>query len=137
MPIREVRASGLEYLALATELLHRVRLADAQAGLWEAADLQWWWRTPRRSDSIAQLFWTDDAGPVAAVVLTEWSRAWGCDPIVVPGSSPPLSTLWARALEAIDALELPAVETLVRDDDVELLGLVADAGFVPTDSQSG
>ena len=36
-----VRASGLEYLALATELLQRARLADAAAGLWEAADLQW------------------------------------------------------------------------------------------------
>ena len=55
MPIQEVRASGREYLALATELLQRARLADAEAGLWEAADLQWWWRTPRLSDSIDQL----------------------------------------------------------------------------------
>ena len=31
MAIREVRASGLEYLALATELLQRARLADAEA----------------------------------------------------------------------------------------------------------
>ena len=45
--IREVRASGLDYLRLATRLLRRVRLADAEAGLWEAADLQWWWRTAR------------------------------------------------------------------------------------------
>src|SRR3989441_9217193 len=64
MAVHEVRASGLEYLALATELLQRARLADAEAGLWEAADLQWWWRTPRRSDSIDQLFWIDDEGPV-------------------------------------------------------------------------
>ena len=49
MAIHGVRASGLEYLALATELLQRVRLADAATGVWEAADLQWWWRTPRRS----------------------------------------------------------------------------------------
>ena len=52
MAIREVRASGLEYLVLATELLQRARLADAEAGGWEAADLQWWWRTPRRSDTV-------------------------------------------------------------------------------------
>jgi hypothetical protein len=44
MTVREVRASGLEYLALAMALLHRVRLTDPVAGLWEAADLQWWWR---------------------------------------------------------------------------------------------
>ena len=47
MAIREVPAFGLEYLAFATELLRRARLIDAEAGLWEAADLQWWWRTPR------------------------------------------------------------------------------------------
>jgi ribosomal protein S18 acetylase RimI-like enzyme len=138
MAIREVRASGLEYLALATHLLQRARLADAEAGLWEAADLQWWWRTPRRSDAVEQVFWIDDEGPVAGVVLTEWSRAWGCDPIVVPGASTiPLPTVWACALEAIDALRLEAVETLVRDDDLDLLGLLADAGFVADDDQSG
>jgi hypothetical protein len=74
-----------------------VRLADAQAGLWEAADLQWWWRTPRGSDVVDQLFWMDDEGPVAAAVLTEWSHGWGCDPIVVQGSSVQLSTV-ARTL---------------------------------------
>jgi GNAT superfamily N-acetyltransferase len=130
MAVREVRASGLEYLALATQLLQRARRTDP-AGLWEAADLQWWWRTPRRSDSIDQLFWIDDEGPVAGVVLTDWSRAWGCDPIVVPGAGVSLALVWARAVEAIDDLGLEAVEVLARDDDVELLELLAGAGFVP------
>jgi ribosomal protein S18 acetylase RimI-like enzyme len=138
MAIHEVRASGLEYLALATYLLQRARLADAEAGVWEAADLQWWWRTPRRSDGIDQVFWIDDQGPVAGVVLTEWGRAWGCDPILVPGvSTVPLATVWARAVEAIDALGLEAVETLARDDDFELLGLLAGTGFVADDGSSG
>jgi GNAT superfamily N-acetyltransferase len=137
MAVHEVRASGLEYLALATELLHRARLVDPDAGLWEAADLQWWWRTPRRSDAVDQLFWVDEMGPVAAFVLTEWNRAWGCDPIVVPGgSSVLLSTVWGRALETIEALGLDAVEVLARDDDVELVSLLRDAAFVP-DEQSG
>jgi GNAT superfamily N-acetyltransferase len=136
---REVRASGLEYLELVTQLLQRARLADSEAGLWEAADLQWWWRTPRRSDAIDQLFWVDGDGPVAAVVLTEWRRAWGCDPIVVPGvTAVPLATVVARATEAIDALKLDAVETLVRDDDLELQRLLAGAGFaVNEDEGSG
>jgi ribosomal protein S18 acetylase RimI-like enzyme len=138
MTVHEVRASGLEYLGLATELLQRARLADAEAGLWEAADLQWWWRTPRRSDAIEQIFWIDDDGPVASVVLTDWGRAWGCDPIVVPGlSTVPLPAVWARAIEAIDALGLEGVEVLARDDDVELLNLLADAGFVADDYESG
>ena len=136
--MKEVRASGREYLLLVTELLQRARLADAEAGLWEAADLQWWWRTPRRSDSIDQLFWIDDEGPVASVVLTDWGRAWGCDPMVVPGSSTvPLPTVWARAAEAIDALGLETVEVTARDDDFELLDLLHESGFVRDDHQSG
>ena len=138
MAIHELRASGLEYLALATELLQRARLADPEVGEWEAADLQWWWRTPRRSDAIDQLFWIDDEGPVAGVVLTDWTRVWGCDPIVVPGvSSAPLPRIWAGAVEAIDALGLEAVEVLARDDDVELLGLLARSGFAAGDDRSG
>ena len=138
MAIHEVHACGLEYLVLATELLQRARLADPEAGVWEAADLQWWWRTPRPSDAIDQLFWIDDDGPVAGVVLTDWRRAWGCDPIVVPGvSSIPLPTVLARAVETIDALGLEAVEVLARDDDVELRDLLSDAGFLADDHQSG
>jgi predicted N-acetyltransferase YhbS len=138
MAIRERRASGLEYLALATELLQRCRLADAEAGQWEAADLQWWWRTPRRSDSTDQLFWLDDEGPVAAVVLTDWSDGWGCDPIVLPGlAAVSRSTLLARALDAADALGLEVVDVLVRDDDVELQRLLSDAGFAATEDTEG
>jgi predicted N-acetyltransferase YhbS len=138
MSIRETRASGLEYLTLATELLQRARLKDPEAGVWEAADLQWWWRTPRPSDAIGQQFWIDDEGPVAAVVLTDWGRAWGCEPIVVPGaSSGLLKTAWARALEAIDALRLEVVEVMARDDDFELLDLLASTGFAADEAKSG
>jgi len=77
VPVHELRASGLEYLRLATELLHRVRLAHPEAGLWEAADLQWWWRMPRSSDSIEQLFWADGEGPVAAAFLTDSTHTTG------------------------------------------------------------
>jgi predicted N-acetyltransferase YhbS len=136
MAVHEVRASGFEYLALATKLLQRARLTEA--GLWEAADLQWWWRTPRRSDQIDQLFWVDDEGPIASVVLTDWGRAWGCDPIVVPTiSTVPLPIVWARAIEAIDSLRLDAVEVLARDDDFELLALLAGAGFMTGHDRSG
>jgi GNAT superfamily N-acetyltransferase len=138
MAIREMRASGLEYLALATELLQRARLADGEAGVWEAADLQWWWRTPRRSDETDQIFWVDDEGPVAGAVLTEWGPAWGCDLIVVPGvSTVPRPGVWARALEAIDALELAAVDVLARDDDIALRDLLIGAEFVADDERSG
>ena len=137
MAIDEVRVKGIEYLALATGLLQRARLADADAGVWEAADLQWWWRTPRASDTIDQVFWIDDEGPVAGVVLTDWGRAWGCDLVVVPGETTvPLSTLWGRAAEEIEALGLETVEVLVDDNDAELIGVLVGAGLV-ADEQSG
>ena len=69
------------------------------------------WRTPRSSDAIDQLFWIDDEGPVAGVVLTDWGSAWGCDLIVVPGvTTLPLPALRRRAVEAIDALWIASVE---------------------------
>ena len=55
-----IRASGAEALDLVTTLLQRARMADPTAGLWEAADFQWWWRRPRRSDTLQQIFWMDD-----------------------------------------------------------------------------
>jgi ribosomal protein S18 acetylase RimI-like enzyme len=135
MAVHEVRASGPEYLALATDLLHRVRLADADAGLWEAADLQWWWRKPRTSDEVDQLFWIDDAGPVAAVILTDWGRVWGCDCILVPGM--PAAAVWGSAVEAIERVRPAAVETLVRDDDTALRVLVTGSGFAAGSDSSG
>jgi predicted N-acetyltransferase YhbS len=137
MALREIQASRLEYLTLITDLLQRARLADPEAGLWEAADLQWWWRTPRSSDEIEQVFWVDDEGPVAAVALTDWEQGWGCDPIVMPAVGVPLDAVWARALEAIDALELETVDVLVRDDDLELRDLVMRSGFVAAEDRYG
>lgn len=135
--MREARPRGPEALAVASRLLQRARLADPDAGVWEAADLQWWWRMPRRSDAVEQLFWFDETGPVAGAVLTDWGEAWACDPIVVPNvRSALLETVWTEALRAIDALELDVVDVFVRDDDSELATLVRDAGFEPQDDRS-
>lgn len=138
MGTQEVEASGLEYLDLATTLLQRARLADAEAGEWEAADLQWWWRTPRRSDALPQRFWVDGDGPVAAAVLTEWGSTWECVPVVVPGPPVvPLAAVWAHAEATIDALALERVEVLARDDDGELLNRLGRSGFAATENRYG
>jgi ribosomal protein S18 acetylase RimI-like enzyme len=136
--VREVRVSGRDALVLATELLQRARLADPEAGIWEAADLQWWWRKPRASDAVDQLFWVDDDGPVAAVVLTDWGGRWGCDPLLVPGTgSLSIAEVWPRAVADADRLALRDVRVLARDDDHALLELIAGSGFAPTDEGSG
>ena len=104
---------------LATQLLQRARRADPQAGLWEAADVQWWWRTPRRSDDVEKLFWIDDEGPVAGVLLTSWTEDdWQCDPVVVPsalGVEP--DAVWSRALEHVAEHSGGAFGVPVSDDD--------------------
>lgn len=81
MDLRPVRPTGDAYLELVTDLLQRGRLADDVAGLWEAADLQWWFvRDPHPTDEDA-VFWLDaDDVPVAAAVFTRWSPTrYGCE----------------------------------------------------------
>jgi predicted N-acetyltransferase YhbS len=130
--VREIRATGPDALTLATELLQRARRADPLAGVWEAADVQWWWRRARASDDIEQPFWIDVDGPVAGILLTTWGEdAWQCDPLVVPAVGPSLDAVWARALEEIDAhASGRVVEVLVREDDADLIGLAETSGFV-------
>ncbi len=64
---------GLDYLETVTSLLQRIRRAHPTAGLYQAAELQWWWRNPRPTDELAQLFWFDEHDrPAAAVIATDW-----------------------------------------------------------------
>jgi GNAT superfamily N-acetyltransferase len=118
--LREVRATGLDAVALASSVLQRVRLADPLAGMWEAADVQWWWRKPQRSDEVDQLFWLDDAGPVAAVLLTSSAtESWQCDPIVVPGvSGCEPDVVWDRALAHAAEHADAGFDVPVSDGDV-------------------
>lgn len=133
MTVREVRASGHEALLLVSGLLQRARLADATAGIWEAADPQWWSRRPRRSDDVEQLFWVDDEGPVAATYLTHWNDVWQCDLMSVPGAAPPVGELWAAARAQLAQVGDDRVEVPVREDDRALRDVVEDAGFTAGD----
>jgi GNAT superfamily N-acetyltransferase len=130
--IREYQTSGLEYLELVTALLQRGRRADPTSGLWEAADLQWWWRRDQHRDLANQTFWLDRDTPVAAVVLTDWGGQWGCDLLGADSDLAGLvGTVWPRALERIDAVD-KAVEMAVRDDDPALIDRVTRAGLEAT-----
>ncbi len=131
--MNEFKAHGLEALNIATSLLQRARLADPTGGLFEAADVQWWWAVPRRSDEVDKLFWMDEHGPVAGVLLTSWSDDdWQCDPILVRGAEgPDRRDIWRQALihaakHAGNGFTVP-----VRDDDAEFRELAEQAGFTP------
>jgi GNAT superfamily N-acetyltransferase len=71
--MRERHLVGLDYLAAVTALLQRIRNIHPTAGLYQAAELQWWWRAPRPTDRLPQLFWFDEHGlPAAAVIATDF-----------------------------------------------------------------
>lgn len=126
-------ASGAEALDLATRLLQRARLADGGAGVWEAADVQWWSRRPRPSDAVPQRFWLQDGEPVAVALLTWWPHAWGLDLLVVPGADVDVDAVWQHGLRTADELGAEAVESLVDVTDEASVARLTAAGFVAGD----
>ena len=136
MTARVESLRGLERLEATTEVLQRTRGADATAGVWEAADVQWWWRRPRGSDELALPVWFDDVGPIAAAVLTDWGGEWQGDAVVVPGAVD-LGEIWSALLDAADAVSAAPLDVLAREDDHDLLALLRRSGFKPTADRSG
>lgn len=88
-PVREAHRVGLGGLAAVTALLQRIRRTHPTAGLYEAADMQWSWRTPRPTDDLPQIFWVDHLGrPDAAVIVTDVVGRTELAPIVMPDADP-------------------------------------------------
>ncbi|HEY5874891.1 MAG TPA: GNAT family N-acetyltransferase [Ilumatobacteraceae bacterium] len=122
--LREEHRVGLDYLEAVTALLQRIRRAHPSAGLYEAADLQWWWRTPRSTDNLPQLFWFDHLGrPAAAVIATDWGERIALDPIVLPDATPDwvvrvmergLAHAGEQGFETI-SLEIDRADAVLRD----------------------
>ena len=120
--------TGIEYVEVASRLLQRARIAHPTHGVWEAADLQWWWRTPRRTDAWPKPFWYDDAGPVVAVVATEWDGRIGLDILAVPDADPDLvGEAWSRGLLMLE--EMGPIEAMVDERDDAAARVLDDAGF--------
>lgn len=86
--MEERKLTGMDYLNAATALLQRARAAHPVKGLYEAADLQWRWRSPRPTDEMPQLFWFDDSGPAAAMIATDWGGRKTLDPVLLPDATP-------------------------------------------------
>ncbi len=128
---RERQLVGIESLHAATALLQRVRSTHPTAGLYEAADLQWWWRLPRSTDELPQLFWFDEDGrPEAALVATDWGDRIALDPIALPDATPAWrAQVMERGLAHADDLGFAAIGLEVdREDDV-LRAVLSSHGF--------
>jgi GNAT superfamily N-acetyltransferase len=133
--VRSELMRGLERLNATTAVLQRARRADLLGGMWEAADVQWWWRRPRATDELALPVWFDELGPVAAAGLTAWDDTWQADVFVVP-SIVEEEDVWAATLEATAGNRGEALEVLVHEDDA-LADLAIQSGFAMTDEVSG
>jgi GNAT superfamily N-acetyltransferase len=131
--MRRITARGSESRELVVRLLQRQRIADPAGGIWEAADVQWWGRESRSSDDVDQLFWVDDEGPVAGILMTSWRQdRWQCDPIT-PTSGVDLASeeVWANAHDLIHQHARGVIEVNVRDDDQTAVAEAAAHGLVP------
>jgi GNAT superfamily N-acetyltransferase len=139
--LREQHLVGLASLEAVTALLQRARSAHPTAGLFEAADLQWWWRMPRSTDNLSQLFWFDHLGrPEAAVIATDWGDRIALDPILMPDATPDwVAHVMERGLahageSGFDAvgLEVDRADDVLRDVLVGHGFEIEDGGVVET-----
>jgi RimJ/RimL family protein N-acetyltransferase len=128
---------GLQALDAVTVLLQRIRDAHPTAGLYEAADLQWWWRTPRSTDDLPQLFWFDrDGRPIAAMIATDWGDHVALAPLVMPDATLDWTAhviehgLAAATRSALEPLRLEADAA-----DGPLRGVLVDHGFTVDDGR--
>lgn len=127
--MRESTRAGIDYLQAVTELLQRQRQAHRTYGIYQAAELQFWWARPRSTDDLDQLFWFDDDDrPVAAAVLNDFSQNGSLvysEPMLCLFTLPDASaemvhSVAERALAHAASLGFGAVELEVASDDVVL-----------------
>lgn len=137
--MREETRSGINYLHTVTELLQRQRLAHRTHGIYQAAELQFWWGRPRVTDDLDQLFWFDNDGrPVAAAVLNDFSQSGSlvysepmlCLFTLPDASAETVQSVAERALEHAASLGFGAVELEVAVDDVVLSRVLTGRGGV-------
>jgi GNAT superfamily N-acetyltransferase len=136
MVMRYELLSGFARLSATTSVLQRSRLADPLGGMWEAADVQWWWGRPRDTDQLLLPVWFDEMGPVAVAGLTASGVSWQVDVFALP-SIMDVHDVWAATMEAASRHHLGALEMLVHEDDTSLIGLAIQSGFAMSDEVSG
>ena len=131
--LRERSLVGLECLEAVTALLQRRRAAHPTAGLFEAADLQWWWsQNERATDDMPQLFWFDgDGRPQAAVIATAFGGGVQLDPMLMPDAGDDLRALvMGRGLANAHLHGHEAVTLEVDSADAALADVLAGHGLV-------
>lgn len=126
----DVRVAA-DAVATVTQLLQRVRSTHPTAGLYEAADLQWWWRMPRPTDDLPQLFWfAADGRPEAAAIVTAWATRSTLDLLMLPDTAKDqVRQVVDRGLAHAAGLGYGDVTIEADGDDSLMLRLLANHGY--------
>lgn len=140
--MREQLRAGLDYLASITSLPQRIRTEHPTKGIYQAAELQFWWSRPRATDEFDQLFWFDDEGrPAAAVTLADFGDASSLvyeEPTMVVAVLPDATDNWVahvveRGLDHIGALGVEAVDVEIDRTDAVMRAVFERRGFARRD----
>ena len=136
--MRTVTKTGLDAVVAVTDLLQQIHRSHPHGGLYQAAELQFWWSRPRRTDDLAQLFWVDDdERPIAAAVVVDFGDSSSllydevtlC-PFVLAGSSADhVAAVLDAGLAHVASLGFEAVELEVAHDDTVLRAAAEQRGF--------
>lgn len=121
------RPCGADYLAAVTDLLHDVRRSGLDAGLWEAADAQWWYPRDPHPQPDAATFWYDDDRPVAATVFTRWNPGL-CGAVVFGDQS--LDVAWHEVGRGLAVMPDADVDMEIGVGDGVMLARARAHGFV-------
>jgi len=107
-------------------------------GLYEAAEMQWWWRSPRSTDTFPQLFWFDEQGrPEAAMIAADFGGGGSAvyeDTTLVFLFLPEPSPEWVahvveRGLAHVGEHGIETVELEVDQTDSVLRNILVGHGF--------
>lgn len=138
--LRPVDRAGLDSLRAVTELLLAARGDDPLAGLYEAGDLQWWWKDEESLASSRATFWLDDAGrPLACLMVAEEgprrpdAGRFDCDLVWRPRADAAVrAEVFPVALERLAALPVGpgrAVAITVDERDADWRARLEAIGF--------
>lgn len=128
--------AGLAYLRRATALLTACRRADPLGGMWDAADLQWWWREDDFDVPERQLFFEGGGGaPRALLLLSPRYRTFDYELMAGEEDTGLGRQVLSTGLAWLDAQPVaPAARPrfFVRDSHERLRQLAEARGYRPT-----
>src|SRR4051812_9728813 len=127
---QDLRAT--EYLAAITSLLQAYRLSHPSGGIWEAADLQWWWTRDPHDELGRARIWYDGTSPRVAAILTVWSKGRAALDVLGDLARPEPWQWLATAAPAITT-EHEGLGTAVPDGEQAWEKSLTALGFSATD----